>query len=180
MRRCLFVALTVVVATFAFGGVARAATDPLDRYAATLRAFDPALDLGVAKRLARRTLAESNAYGLDARLVVALIATESNWHVAARSSAGATGLGQLMPQTAAGLGVDPTDPEANVHGTVRYLRSLLDRYARYAPQARFERSIAAYNAGAGAIDRYNGIPPYLETQTYVRRVIALWRRLAGV
>ncbi|GAC1419736.1 MAG: hypothetical protein NVSMB5_11780 [Candidatus Velthaea sp.] len=155
-------------------------TDAVGAYAASLRGFDPALDDAQARRLAYRTVAESTAFGLDARLVVALVAVESNWRPAAISPAGARGLGQLMPGTAAGLGVDPGNPEANLHGTIRHLRGLLDRFARFAPQERFERSIAAYNAGAGAVERYGGIPPYAETQAYVRKVIALWRRLAGV
>lgn len=152
----------------------------LDRYAATLRAFDPALEDERARRLAYRTIAEATMYGLDARLVVALVAVESSWNPQAVSSAGARGLGQLMPGTAAGLRVDAADAEANLDGTIRHLRGLLDRYAGYPPQARFERAIAAYNAGGGAVDRADGIPPYAETHAYVRRVIALWRRLAGM
>jgi soluble lytic murein transglycosylase-like protein len=150
------------------------------QYAAALRAFDPALDAARAERLAYRTIAESTSYGLDARLVVALVAVESSWRPEAVSSAGARGLGQLMPGTAAGLRVDPDDPEANLDGTIRHLRGLLDRYARYPEQERYVRAIAAYNAGGAAVDRAGGIPPFAETQTYVRRVIALWRRLAGV
>jgi soluble lytic murein transglycosylase-like protein len=149
------------------------------RYARTLERFDARLDDARALRLALRTVAQASDYGLDARLVVALVATESSWNPAARSPAGARGLGQLMPETAAGLGVDPTDPDANLDGTIRHLSGLLRRYRSLPPQARFERSIAAYNAGAGAVDRYGGIPPYPETQAYVRRVIGLWRRLAG-
>jgi soluble lytic murein transglycosylase-like protein len=84
-----------------------------------------------------------------------------------------------MPGTAAGLGVDPGDADANLDGTIRHLGGLLRRYRALPPQTRFEDAIAAYNAGAGAVDRYGGIPPYPETQTYVRRVIRLWRRLAG-
>ena len=154
-------------------------TTVLDRYAAVLRNFDPGLDDDRARRLAYRTLLEASAYRLDARLVVALVAVESSWDPTAVSSAGARGLGQLMPGTAADLRVDPDDPYGNLDGTIRHLRGLLDRYARYPVQARFERAIAAYNAGGGAVDRADGIPPYAETQAYVRRVIALWRRLAG-
>jgi soluble lytic murein transglycosylase-like protein len=149
-------------------------------YAQTLRAFDPALDATRARTYAIRTINAARRYDLDARLVVALVAVESSWHPEAVSSAGARGLGQLMPETAAGLGVDPDDAEANLDGTARHLRGLLDRYARYAPQARYERALAGYNAGAGAVDRYGGVPPFAETRAYVRRVIELWRRLAGV
>ena len=124
-------------------------------------------------------IAASDRSRLDARLVVALVAVESSWEREARSPAGALGLGQLMPGTAATLGVDPADPDANLEGTVRYLHALVGRYARYNVQARYERAIAAYNAGPGAVDRYDAIPPYAETQNYVRRVIRLWRRLCG-
>jgi soluble lytic murein transglycosylase-like protein len=149
------------------------------RYATALEQFDPQLDDARAMRLALRTVGQASANGLDARLVVALVAVESSWNPAARSPVGAQGLGQLMPGTAAGLGVDAADAEANLDGTIRHLSGLLWRYRDLPPQARFEHSIAAYNAGAGAVDRYGGIPPYAETRTYVRRVIALWRRLAG-
>jgi len=149
------------------------------RYAHTLERFDSHLDDAQALHLALRTVAQASDYGMDARLVVALVAVESSWNPAARSPVGAQGLGQLMPGTAAGLNVDPTDADANLDGTIRHLSGLLRRYSGLPVQARFERSIAAYNAGAGAVDRYGGIPPYAETQAYVRRVIGLWRRLAG-
>jgi soluble lytic murein transglycosylase-like protein len=149
-------------------------------YAAALRAFGGGLAPEQALRLAGRVVAESDAAGLDARLVVALVAVESSWDPRARSPAGARGLGQLMPATAAGLGVDPDDPAANLHGTVTHLAGLLARYRGYPPRERYARALASYNAGAGAVERYGGIPPYRETQLYVRRVIALWNRLSGV
>jgi soluble lytic murein transglycosylase-like protein len=148
-------------------------------YASALRAFDPALDDAHATRLAARVVAEADAVRIDARLVVALVAVESAWDPRAVSPAGARGLGQLMPATAAGLGVDPDDAEANLHGTVTHLAGLLARYRHLPPHERYPRAIAAYNAGAGAVDRYGGIPPYAETQLEVRRVIGLWRRLCG-
>jgi soluble lytic murein transglycosylase-like protein len=179
MRRCSFFVLWCLVL-----GVRPAFADVdalvvIRQYAATLERFDTRLDADHATRLAFRTVAEASTYGIDARLIVALVAVESSWNPAARSTVGACGLGQLMPGTAADLGVDPHDPDANLDGTIRHLGGLLRRYRRFPPQARFEHAIAAYNAGAGAVDRYGGIPPYPETQTYVRRVIALWRHLAG-
>jgi soluble lytic murein transglycosylase-like protein len=176
---CFFLAIALAAVTTA---PARAdALTVVRAYAATLERFDMRLDDASALRLALRTVAEASACGLDARLVVALVAVESSWNPAARSPVGAQGLGQLMPGTAAGLGVgDPYDADANLDGTIRHLSGLVARYRDYPPQARFERAIAAYNAGAGAVDRYDGIPPYAETQAYVRRVIGLWRRLAGV
>jgi soluble lytic murein transglycosylase-like protein len=148
-------------------------------YAHALQAFNPGLDGRTAVVLAETTLREADAQGLDARLLVAVIAVESSWHPEAVSRAGARGLGQLMPATAAGLGVDPGDPQANIHGVALHLRGLLDRFAALDPAARVADALAAYNAGAGAVDRYGGVPPYPETQAYVRSVISLWRRLAG-
>lgn len=149
----------------------------LDAYAATLRVFDPALDRGAARRLAGCVVAESDSAGIDARLIVALVAVESSWESGAVSRAGARGLGQLMPDTAAELGVDATDDAENLHGTVVYVRALLARYAGAPPARRYALALAAYNAGPGAVDRYGGIPPFPETQRYVARVMSLWRRL---
>ena len=148
-------------------------------YAAVLRAFQPGLDDAQASRLAARVVAEADAARIDARLIVALVAIESSWRPDAVSRAGARGLGQLMPSTAAGLGVDPDDPEANLHGTVVHLAGLLARYGRLPARERYVRAIAAYNAGAAAVDRYGGVPPYAETRSEVSRVIGLWRRLCG-
>jgi soluble lytic murein transglycosylase-like protein len=173
VRRRLF-ALTLFALALA---PARAETGGLRAYADALRAFDGGLSATRAYRLAARVVREADDAHIDARLVVALVAVESSWHERARSPAGARGLGQLMPATAAAVGVDPDDAEDNLHGTVAYLRALLDRYARFDPPGRYVRSLAAYNAGYAAVDRYGGVPPYAETQAYVARVIALWTRL---
>lgn len=161
-------------------GSPAAAADLGAVYARALQYFDPALSAEQSRRLAVRALAEADAYALDARLIVALVAAESNWNQAAVSTAGAVGLGQLMPGTARALHVDPGDPGANLHGCVQYLRSLVDRYAGRTAADRYVLAISAYNAGPAAVERYGTVPPYPQTQAYVRRVIALWRRLAGL
>jgi len=148
-------------------------------YATALRAFDPALDVQQARRLAARTIAEADAARLDARFVVAVIAVESSWRPRAVSAAGARGLGQLMPATAAALHVDARDPDENVHGSVVQLAALLARYRTLPRSARYERALAAYNAGPAAVARAGGVPPYPQTRRYVRRVLELWRRLCG-
>jgi soluble lytic murein transglycosylase-like protein len=155
------------------------AAEPIDAYAAALRAFNAELGAGQSVLLAHRLIAEADAHGLDARLLVAVIAVESRWQPGAVSRAGARGLGQFMPATAAGIGIDPFDPEQSIAGVALHLRALLDRYASAGRQEQYVDALAAYNAGAGAVARYGGVPPYAETQTYVRRVISLWRRLAG-
>lgn len=157
---------------------ARGATT-IERYAHALQHFNRQLDDAAALQLASATIAQSDRQGVDARLLVALIAVESRWNPAARSRAGAFGLGQLMPATAAALGIDAADPLQNIAGAAHHLRLLIDRFARRDPATCCEFALAAYNAGAGAVLRYGGVPPYAETRDYVRRVTALWRRLAG-
>ena len=115
-----------------------------------------------------RTVAER--YGVDQRLIEAVIAVESGGNPRAVSPKGATGLMQLMPQTAAELGVrNPFDPQENLDGGVRHLRDLLVRFAGDVVLA-----LAAYNAGEEAVRTYGGVPPYRETQDYVRKIRGLY------
>lgn len=106
-------------------------------------------------------------------LLQANIEIESAYRPNARSSAGAIGLGQLMPATAAQLGVDPHDWQANLDGSARYLLMMLAQFGTP------ELALAAYNAGPDAVARYGGIPPYQETQNHVRRVMGVRDRLTG-
>jgi hypothetical protein len=113
----------------------------------------------------------ARAQSLDPKLVKAVIQVESGYNAAALSNKGAIGLMQLMPDTARLLDVlDPYDPVQNLRGGVAYLRQLLDRFS-----GQVEYAVAAYNAGPGAVEKHGGIPPYPETQDYVRRVLSLYR-----
>jgi hypothetical protein len=108
----------------------------------------------------------ARAEGVDPQLLRAVAWTESRGRMGAVSPKGALGIMQLMPSTAAELGVDPLDPDSNVHGGARYLARQLNRF-RSVPLA-----LAAYNAGPGAVLRWGGIPPYRETQAYVATIMA--------
>jgi soluble lytic murein transglycosylase-like protein len=119
----------------------------------------------LAQEIARR-------HGADPNLVLAVIAVESGFQPDAVSPKGALGMMQLMPATAAELGVeDPLDPEQNLDGGVRHLQSLLKRY-----KGNHRLALAAYNAGVGAVQRYRGVPAYRETQDYVTKVLDRLRR----
>lgn len=131
----------------------------------------------VAFKRDHRSVAEVDAivsglcakYGVDKKLVMAVIDVESGFNAAAVSSAGAQGLMQIMPATGRDLElVDPFDPSENIDAGIRYLRYLLDTF----PDRRL--AVAAYNAGPNAVKKYGGIPPYAETQNYVQKV---WARL---
>jgi hypothetical protein len=112
--------------------------------------------------------AMSEAHGVDPLLVRALIQVESNYQARARSRRGALGLMQLMPSTARSYNVrNPFDPRANIEAGIKHLKSLIDRFGRV------ELGLAAYNAGEGAVTKFNGIPPYRETRDYVSRILAL-------
>ncbi len=113
-------------------------------------------------KLARKT---AELYGLPGDLFARLIDRESRWNPNAVSHKGAVGLGQLMPATARGLGVDPRDPRQNLDGSARYLKRQYDSFKDW------RLALAAYNAGPEAVRRYGGVPPYAETQAYVVAIL---------
>src|SRR5215208_5716031 len=137
---------------------ATAATDAI----ATPSALPPGVPFGA------EITAAAQRNGIDPPLLAGLVRQESNFDPTAGSPAGARGLTQLMPGTAAGLGVsDVTDPLQSLEGGAKYLKQQLDAFGGDVTKA-----LAAYNAGPGAVQRYGGVPPYAETQGYVQKVQA--------
>lgn len=114
-------------------------------------------------------------YGVDANLVKAVMAAESCYNRSARSPKNAQGLMQLIPKTAARFGVtDSYNPDQNIRGGTNYLKILNKRF-----KGDLVKTIAAYNAGEGAVDKYKGVPPYKETRRYVKKVMHVYAKLSG-
>lgn len=114
--------------------------------------------LEVARTVARK-------HGVPEDLFLRLVQRESGWNPVAVSTKGATGLAQLMPDTADHLGVDINDAEENLEGGARYLRMMYDKFGTW------ELALAAYNAGPGAVEEHKGIPPFAETESYVKAIL---------
>ncbi len=128
----------------------------------------------------------SELYAVDPRLVVAMIIAESDFDPQSTSSTGAAGLGQLMPGTGKMLGLsNPYDIEQNLDGSIRYLKTRLEKFANAAApdggmtDEQIKLCMAAYNAGVSAVIKYGGVPPFHETQTYVRRVLSYYHQLCS-
>ena len=155
-------------------------------YAKAIKGFNSKLSNSQTDTIARSIIGFSLRYKLDPRLVCAVILAESHFRISATSRCGAQGLGQLMPSTAAGMGVnDAYDPVQNVYGSVRYVKGMLDRMSgnkQWNDLTWYDLALAlaAYNAGPAAVKRHGGVPPYKETQNYVRRVTSIYKQLCGV
>ncbi len=131
-------------------------------------AFAQAVSEGQVRMAVRQVIARAAArHGVDSRLADAVARVESGYKPNVVSAKGAMGVMQLMPTTARGLGVDAGDAVQNIEGGVRHLKVLLQRYGGDVVAA-----LSAYNAGPGAVERYGGVPPYAETQGYVRAVLS--------
>ncbi|MCD6119194.1 lytic transglycosylase domain-containing protein [bacterium] len=149
-----------------------------DAYVNAIQGFNPRLDDDLALLIARAILSFSHDTGIDPRLVIALVEAESAFNPRATSTKGAMGLGQLMPATAKSFGIrDPYEPVQNIYVCVSYLER--DFYRFQGKANILDLVLAAYNAGPGAVRKYGGVPPYRETQNYVRKVKSLYAKLAG-
>jgi soluble lytic murein transglycosylase-like protein len=157
------------------GGLSPAAAPSESAYAAVLRTINPKLPLEKARAYARSVLADAWRTHLDPRFIMSIVTVESAWRANAISRVGARGLGQLMPHTAALLGVNAWNPADNLRGTSSYLKTLMNHFAGK-PNAT-KLAIAGYNAGPKAVERYHGVPPYTETRNYVVRVLHVWKQL---
>ena len=131
----------------------------------------PSTDGTVSSQSFANMVAEAaRKYEVDPKLLSAVAEAESGGNQSAVSPAGAVGVMQLMPDTAASLGVDPYDEKQNIEGGAKYLRQMLDSFG-----GDVRKAVAAYNAGPQAVHDYGGVPPYRETQSYVNRVLDLYQ-----
>jgi soluble lytic murein transglycosylase-like protein len=178
MRFGLTLRLFVALFTLFAASLAPASADETNelQYASLLRSINPQLQVHQSLAYAHSLVTDAERSNIDPRLIVALVTVESHWRPDALSPVGARGLGQLMPGTAATLGVNAWDPKQNIRGAATYLRAMLDHFAGSGTNT-LRDAIGAYNAGPHAVDRYHGIPPFAETQNYVRKVLAAWRSL---
>jgi len=148
-------------------------------YASYIKHVNPKLRTGEAMTMAQAIVGFCGQYGVDPRLVMSVIFVESGFDPNSVSHSGAMGLGQLMPDTARWMGVsNPFDSIDNLNGMIKLLRTHFDTYRRsHEDYESLVLTLAAYNAGEGAVRRHGGVPPYRETQAYVRKVLDLYYRM---
>ncbi|MCW3058438.1 MAG: putative soluble lytic transglycosylase fused to an ABC-type amino acid-binding protein [Capsulimonas sp.] len=156
-------------------------------YRDAIRSHNPRLSETDLDKIATSILFYCDLNQVDPRLVMAMVIAESGFNIYSTSRTGAQGLGQLMPSTARGMGVtNAYDPIQNIQAAVRILRGHLDKYggapanAGIIPLKQLRLTMAAYNAGPGAVRKYHGVPPYRETQRYVAKVGSLYQQMCGI
>jgi len=164
-------------------GRTRFVVDPLvvSKYTAFIKNHNKKLSYAKAQEIADAVIQWSITYRLDARLVVAILITESDFNPGCVSNAGAKGLGQLMDENCQEYGITNVyDTNQNLYGTVRQLREHLDRYkGEDMDPEKLALALAAYNAGPGNVKKYGGVPPFRETKNYIKRVFVRYKQLCS-
>ena len=151
---------------------------PLKPLEKTISQHNPGLGQFSRGQIAEAILDSAERHQMDPFLIAALIAQESRFRPDCVSPGGAVGLGQLLPSTAASLGVNPYDASQNVEGCAKYLSTQMRRW-RSSPN-KVALALASYNAGPGAVQRYGGVPPYRLTRNYVAKITARRKRFTTI
>lgn len=177
MRRKLLVSIMIFLMMVGFcGSVFAGQPDYYSIIFNEVRHTAPGLGIEGADWVTRAILWSCGNWNVDPILVAAVFRQESGYNMNSVSPAGAIGIAQLMPETAASLGVNPYNALENVDGGVHYLRMQLDRFAHKGKWST-TYAVAAYNAGPGAVKQYDGVPPYRETIEYVNAISRIYQNI---
>ena len=168
MKKVMLIAIIVLGSLTSFSTTKNAYKDKIMNY---MQKENPKLSTKDAESIYKTVMYFSNKYKVSSDLIFAIIDQESNYNYKDSSSAGAIGLMQIIPATANYLKINPYNSTQNIEGGVRYFKEMLDKYQK--PSL----ALAAYNAGPGAVDKYNGIPPYKETTNYVSKISKIYQNL---
>ena len=168
MKKVMLIVIIVLGSLSSFSATKLTYKDKIMNY---MQKENPKLSTKDAESIYKTVMYFSNKYKVSSDLIFAIIDQESNYNYKDSSSAGAIGLMQIIPATANYLKINPYNSTQNIEGGVRYFKEMLDKYEK--PSL----ALAAYNAGPGAVDKYNGIPPYKETTNYVSKISKIYQNL---
>ena len=168
MKKVMLIVIIVLGSLSSFSATKLTYKDKIMNY---MQKENPKLSTKDAESIYKTVMYFSNKYKVSSDLIFAIIDQESNYNYKDSSSAGAIGLMQIIPATANYLKINPYNSTQNIEGGVRYFKEMLDKYQK--PSL----ALAAYNAGPGAVDKYNGIPPYKETTNYVSKISKIYQNL---
>ena len=168
MKKVMLIVIIVLGSLSSFSATKLTYKDKIMNY---MQKENPKLSTKDAESIYETVMYFSNKYKVSSDLIFAIIDQESNYNYKDSSSAGAIGLMQIIPATANYLKINPYNSTQNIEGGVRYFKEMLDKYEK--PSL----ALAAYNAGPGAVDKYNGIPPYKETTNYVSKISKIYQNL---
>ena len=168
MKKVMLIVIIVLGSLSSFSATKLTYKDKIMNY---MQKENPKLSTQDAESIYKTVMYFSNKYKVSSDLIFAIIDQESNYNYKDSSSAGAIGLMQIIPATANYLKINPYNSTQNIEGGVRYFKEMLDKYEK--PSL----ALAAYNAGPGAVDKYNGIPPYKETTNYVSKISKIYQNL---